>query len=208
MTVFFKIGLTLLIALSNFGAISASSAATILSSSSYFSPLHLKENSFLKEKCFSADSESLESCKELILQDQLDFEVWNQLGRIYYGLENYENAYLSFKYATSLRTDYAIAWSNTCAALNQLQDYEAALNACNKSLDLIPISENSVVDRTFALSNKAIVLYFLGRYQESLETLDQTLSINPDNLEVKLNRLLVLHALKHEKNADNSSLTL
>ncbi|MEM9002146.1 MAG: tetratricopeptide repeat protein [Cyanobacteria bacterium P01_F01_bin.86] len=209
MKVFFRISLVLFLGFISLSTISASQAVptSLLSQHPILEQLK-QDNSFRKECFLKVDLESLASCKHRISQDQSDFEAWNQLGRIYYELESYEEAYLSFQYATSLQSDYAIAWANTCAALNRLQDYEGALSACNKSLDLSSISESSVDERFLAWHNKAIVLYFLGRYQESLDALDKTLSIKPDNLEAKLNRIFVLHALAHNESSKSNNLTL
>ncbi|NEP18505.1 MAG: tetratricopeptide repeat protein [Leptolyngbya sp. SIO4C1] len=210
MKILFKIGLVLLIGLCNLSAVSASRAAPAPTAAQQaVDQENIAQDESLKSVCFSkADLEGLESCKKLVFQDRSDSRVWNQLGRIYYALESYGEAYLSFKYATALRTDYAIAWANACAALNQLQDYERALSACDKSLELVSASETSDDERIVAWNNKAIVLYFLGRYQESLDALDNTLSIKPDNLEAKLNRILVLHALAHEKPSKDNNFVL
>ncbi|MEM0979978.1 MAG: tetratricopeptide repeat protein [Cyanobacteria bacterium P01_H01_bin.58] len=209
MKTLFRIGLALLFSLLIVGSISIVRIDSGSFSLQPFSQQSLGEESSLTEECFHRiDLESLESCKKLALQNRSSVEIWNQLGCIYYGLENYKEAYLSFKYATSVQSDYVTAWANTCAALNQLQDYEQALSACNRSLELSSDSETAIDEKVSAWHNKAIVLYFLGRYQESLDALDETLAIKPDDLEANLNRRLVLHALAHVKELGENDLML
>ncbi|MEM7064304.1 MAG: hypothetical protein AAF572_14205 [Cyanobacteria bacterium P01_B01_bin.77] len=152
----------------------------------------------LKQDCFSmAGAQGLKKCKDLIAQERNNSEAWNQLGRLFYDLENYKEAYLSFMLATHFRTDYAIAWANTCAALSQLQYYKDALDACDKSLSFSFSSKGSVDEKVVALNNKTIALYFLGRYQEALKISDQAIALKPDDSQANINRTVTLHALAH-----------
>jgi|GEM_PF-6606289 len=212
MRIFFTITLILLIELLNFNSIPFAQASPLMISEEHSSNQNLEKIDFLEEACFSeAGVESLEKCKDLIIYDQSNSEAWNQLGRIYYGLESYQEAYLSFKYAASLRTDYTLAWTNMCAALSQLQSYEDALDACNKSLSFGSTSEDSINEKVLTWNNKAIVLYFLGRYQESLEALEEALSLNPDDSQAKFNHRIVkslIHALAHMKMSKDEELML
>lgn len=208
MKILFKISLILLIGLLSLTKIPLAQAAPLTVSEEYSSNQNAKQEDYLAKECFSKIGvEGLKRCKDLIVQDQFNSAAWNQLGRIYYDLESYEEAYLSFRYATSLRTDYAIAWSNTCAALSQLQSYEEALNACDKSLNFSLASEGSINEEVLAWNNKAIVLFFLGRYQESLEALDEALFLKPDDSQAKLNRTVVLHALVHSTSTKDEDFT-
>ena len=164
-------------------------------------------NDFLKEDCFSKlDLEGLDQCKQMILQGQSDSVTWNRLGHIYYNLKNYEESYLSFKYAISLDPNYAIAWANICAALSKLQNHEEALEACNESLNLSSGPDGSIEDKVLAWNNKAIALYALARYQDSIDALDEALSLNPDDFYARLNRTVILHILAHTNNHKNEDL--
>lgn len=208
MRILFRIILILLIGILSLSSTPLVQAAPLVISDEYSSNQNSKQDEFLKEECFSKMGvEGLKRCKNLIVQDQFNSEAWNQLGRIYYELENYQEAYLSFRYATSLRTDYAIAWANTCAALSQLRNYEQALNACNRSLSFSSASKTSIDEEVLAWNNKAIVLYFLGRYQESLEALNEVLSLKPDDSQAKFNRIVVLHALVYAASTKNDDFT-
>lgn len=152
-----------------------------------------------RQKCLSISGEiGLERCRQVLTQDRDDFKVWNRIGRLFFELEDYDRAYLSFMYATHLRADYAVAWANMCAALSQLQSYEKALNACNASLKVSFLAQGTIDEKVLALNNKAIALYLLGRYQESLETSEQALVLKPDDSQATMNREFTLHALAHE----------
>ncbi|MEM1241357.1 MAG: tetratricopeptide repeat protein [Cyanobacteria bacterium P01_H01_bin.26] len=153
----------------------------------------------LEQDCISmTGAQGLKKCKDLIVQDQNNSEAWNQLGRIFYDLENYQEAYLSFMLATQFRTDYAIAWANICAALSQLQYYKDALDACDKSLSVNFSSKGPVDEKVLALNNKTVALYFLGRYQEALKISDQAVALKPDDAQANVNRTVALHALAHK----------
>jgi len=208
MKIFFTISLILLLWLVDLPSIPLAQASTLVTSSNQ----NLETSDFLEVACFSeVRVESLAKCKDLITQDQSNSEAWNQLGLIYYSLESYQRAYLSFKYATSLRTDYTLAWTNMCAALSQLQNYEAALDACNKSLSFASTSEDSINEKVLTWNNKAIVLYFLGRYQESLEALETALALNPDDSQAIFNHHVVqslIHALTHMNRSEDKEFTL
>ena len=208
MRILCRISLILLIGLLSLTVIPWVQAAPVAISDEYSNDQNPKHDYSLEKECFSKIGvEGLKRCKDLIVQDQSNSAAWNQLGLIYYGLESYEEAYLSFRYVTSLRTDYAIAWANTCAALSQLQNYEKALNACDKSLNFSLASEGSIDEEVLAWNNKAIALYFLGRYQESLEALDEALFLKPDDSQAKLNRTVVLHALVHSTSTEDEDFT-
>ena len=160
------------------------------------------------ENCFSTEGlEGLKTCKNLLVQDQNNPEAWNRLGRIFYDLERYNEAYLSFQYATYLQADYALAWANTCAVLSQLQSYEEALDACDKSLSFNLSSQGAVDKTVLALNNKAVALYFLGRYRESLKVSDQALVLKPDDSQAQINRAVTLHALAHTKTSKREGFT-
>lgn len=208
MRILFRISLILLSCLLSLGIVPLVWAAPLVIPEDYSSNQTSNQYDSLRQECFTnIDIESLERCKSLIVQDQTDAKAWNQLGRIYYGFEKYEEAYLAFTYATFLRADYSIAWANTCAVLNQLQDYESALKACNRSLSLSSASEEFTEERALAWSNKAIVLYFLGRYKESIDALDEVLSLDPDDYQAKLNRIFILHVLANTTSSENEDIT-
>ncbi|ESA33891.1 tpr repeat-containing protein [Leptolyngbya sp. Heron Island J] len=153
----------------------------------------------IRQQCLSTvGTNGLHICKSVLIEDRDDSEVWNRLGRLFFDLEKYNEAYLSFMYATHLRADYAIAWANMCAALSQLQSYEKALNACDASLKVSLLAQGSIDEKVLALNNKAIALYLLGRYREALETSEQALVLRPDDSQANINREFMLHALTHK----------
>ena len=202
-----------LILLSGFYCLYSAPMAQASTMTAFEGTMHRQEQeNFLKQTleqdCFSmAGTQGLKKCKDLIDQDQDNSEAWNQLGRIFYDLENYKEAYLSFMLATHFRTDYAIAWANTCAALSQLQYYKDALAACDKSLDFSFSSQGSVDEKVLALNNKTVALYFLGRYQEALKISDQAVALKPDDTQANINRTVALHALAHKTTPQREDFT-
>ena len=50
------------------------------------------------------------------------------------------------------------------------------------------------------LSNKAVVLARLGKYEESLASFDMALEINPNDLDILSNKYLAQDKLKQKKN--------
>ena len=160
-----------------------------------------------KSECFSKlDIAAIEDCKSLIMDNQSDSKIWNRIGHIYYGLEQYEASYLSFKYAVSLDPKYAMAWANVCAALNKNHKHEEALNACDESLNISSELDGSTDEKILALNNKAIALYSLARYQDSISVLDHALSIKPNAVHIMLNRTIILHILDHRIGSSESDL--
>ena len=212
MRLLFGIALTLLVTFFSLAAVPPAYAVNIDKSEDYSHLQQIEQGPLLEqtpgENCFSTEGlEGLKTCKNLLVQDQNNPEAWNRLGRIFYDLERYNEAYLSFQYATYLQADYALAWANTCAVLSQLQSYEEALDACDKSLSFNLSSQGAVDKTVLALNNKAVALYFLGRYRESLKVSDQALVLKPDDSQAQINRAVTLHALAHTTTPKHEGLT-
>ena len=51
------------------------------------------------------------------------------------------------------------------------------------------------------------MLYFLGRYKESIDALDEVLSLDPDDYQAKLNRIFILHVLANTTSSENEDIT-
>lgn len=200
-----KIGLVLLLVLGSFYLeVSEVQAHSINVSESGRSVNQIiRQDSFIqhtvRQECFSeTGQEGLRKCKDVLVQERNDSKVWNRLGRLFFESEKYNEAYLSFAYATHLQADYAVAWANMCAALSQLQSYEQALDACNASLKVSFLAQGPIGEKVLALNNKSIALYLLGRYQEALETSEQALVLSPEDSQANINREFTLHALTNE----------
>ncbi|NEQ99584.1 MAG: tetratricopeptide repeat protein [Cyanothece sp. SIO2G6] len=175
----------------------ASQPDSSVQTSSLEADLNVNSDTF-RHECFSKkDVAGVEGCKNFIATNQADATVWNRLGHILYELEHYETSYVSFQRAIDLQGTYALAWANVCAALNKLGEPQQALNACDTSLQLNSDSSDSVDEKTLALNNKAIALYSLERYQDSIDTLDVALAIKPDDMHLQLNRAIILHVLAY-----------
>ncbi|NEQ95866.1 MAG: hypothetical protein F6K30_03890 [Cyanothece sp. SIO2G6] len=167
------------------------------------------QNLIREEGCFSQFGiKGIKECQNLIEEDQSNSVVWNRLGRILYDLESYEAAYLSFKHAISLSPDYVLAWANVCAALRSLQDYEKALDACDTALHFSSDLDEFINEKVLALNNKAVALYSLARYQDSIDTIDEALALKPDDMYVRLNRMVILHNIAHAYSSTSEDLTL
>ncbi|MEM8604792.1 MAG: tetratricopeptide repeat protein [Cyanobacteria bacterium P01_H01_bin.121] len=156
-----------------------------------------------QQQCFtSTDVQNLDACQCWLRQTPSDLVAWNQLGQIYYGSGHYEAAYRIFQHIIAVDTDDAIAWSNVCAALSQLNDYQQALSACDTALAMNLMAKDAAA-QIVTLNNKAIALYFLGRYPEALNVLESALALDPNDSQARLNSFVVA-ALLHTQTQQDS----
>ena len=92
-----------------------------------------------------------------------------------------------------MRPDYAEAWSNKGATLNQLKRYEEALTHYDRAIGLKP-------DYADALMNKGSTLNELKRYEEALINYDRAIALKPDYAVAWMNKGIALNELKlHEE---------
>jgi tetratricopeptide (TPR) repeat protein len=62
--------------------------------------------------------------------------AWHQLGRLYYGVKEYESAIRAFDYATLIDEDFLGAFMEKAKALERLKKYELAIESYNRTIEL------------------------------------------------------------------------
>ncbi|UYW00402.1 tetratricopeptide repeat protein [Flavobacterium agricola] len=134
--------------------------------------------------------------------------AWHQLGRQYYQLKEYENAYRAFDYATLIDDSFIGAYLEKAKSLEKLKQYRDAidaykitlglddptayaylrigkcyqkLNELDEALDyfLKAVHEDPLLDKAWV----SITNYYsnLGEYNKALEYLDKAISIDSEN---------------------------
>jgi len=85
-----------------------------------------------------ADVWAISSYQRAIALDPRNPQYYFNLGSVYYGLKNYDEAVRFFSNAVSLKTDIPNYHYNLAWAYYQKQDYTQAVNAMQNTLQLIP----------------------------------------------------------------------
>ena len=62
--------------------------------------------------------------------------AWHQTGRLYYGLEDYENALRAFDYASMIDDEFMGAFMEKAKSLERLKRYEEAIESYNRTIEL------------------------------------------------------------------------
>jgi tetratricopeptide (TPR) repeat protein len=62
--------------------------------------------------------------------------AWHQLGRLYYGVKEYENAIRAFDYATLIDDEFLGAFMEKAKALERLKKYDLAIESYNRTIEL------------------------------------------------------------------------
>jgi tetratricopeptide (TPR) repeat protein len=61
---------------------------------------------------------------------------WHQLGRLYYGVKEYESAIRAFNYATLIDEEFLGAFMEKAKALERLKKYDLAIESYNRTIEL------------------------------------------------------------------------
>jgi tetratricopeptide (TPR) repeat protein len=62
--------------------------------------------------------------------------AWHQMGRLYYGLQDYENAIRAFDYATAIDDEFLGAFMERAKAYERLNQYEEAIESYERTIEL------------------------------------------------------------------------
>ena len=62
--------------------------------------------------------------------------AWHQMGRLHYGLKEYEEAIRAFDYATLIDDEFLGAFMERAKALERLKKYEEAIESYNRTIEL------------------------------------------------------------------------
>ena len=150
----------------------------------------------LRKNCFYNNGDyGVLACEKLITTTPNDPEAWNNLGYQYYYAEDYQKALFAYKQAIDLNSKYSLAWANICGLLSQVESYDLALQSCDRAL--LNDSYWGSDGEALAWDNKGNILFYLGRYQESLDAFNHALAANPNYTNASINRSVLLKHLKH-----------
>ena len=104
--------------------------------------------------------------------------AYYELGNIFVGKGQVDSALTCFEHATEILPEYADAWTNLALAYDYKKQYDAALGAYRKSLDLNP-------DNPYTLYNLGLTLGKLGLFKEAVEIFRHAVEIKPDFAEAR-----------------------
>src|SRR5690606_11073891 len=82
------------------------------------------------------NEDAIEYLKKYIDRNPYSEIAWHQMGRLYYGLKDYENAVRAFEYASYIDEDFVGAYMEKGKALEKLKRYEDAIESYNRTIEL------------------------------------------------------------------------
>ena len=82
------------------------------------------------------NKEAVEFLAKYIDKNPYSEIAWHQSGRLYYGLEDYENALRCFDYASMIDDEFMGAFMEKAKALERLKRYEEAIESYNRTIEL------------------------------------------------------------------------
>jgi tetratricopeptide (TPR) repeat protein len=92
--------------------------------------------------------------------------AWHQLGRLFYGVKEYENAIRAFDYATLIDEDFLGAFMEKAKALERLKKYDLAIESYNRTLELDDATSYALlrIGKCYEkLGNKVLALKYFNK---------------------------------------------
>ena len=135
----------------------------------------------------------IEDIYHAVISNPFDVIAWNNLGHRLFDLDHYEEALAAYDHALLIDPDYSLILANRCGVLSILGEYGQALESCD-----LAIKKDQKWGRqgaAIAWDNQGDALFNLERYQESLESFEIALLINPNYQNAKRNREIVQYQL-------------
>jgi tetratricopeptide (TPR) repeat protein len=89
--------------------------------------------------CFEFLDQNLEAIEYLnkyIDKNPYSEIAWHQVGRLYYGVKDYENAIRAFDYSTLIDDEFLGAFMEKAKAFERLNRYEEAIESYNRTIEL------------------------------------------------------------------------
>jgi tetratricopeptide (TPR) repeat protein len=144
--------------------------------------------------------EALAAANRAVALAPQSVEAWNNRSVVLWRMENYPEALAAAERVIGLNPSYAQGWFNYGRILRSLGRNDQALAAYDQArLHYDRRSEPVALSDIWA--NRSAVLWRLQRYQEALESADQAIATNPNNVQAWYNRGVVLLALKQPQAA-------
>ena len=92
--------------------------------------------------------------------------AWHQMGRLYYGIKDYENAVRAFEFATYIDDEFVGAFMEKGKALEKLKRYEDAIESYQRTIELDDPTSYALLrigKSHERLGNKALALKFYNK---------------------------------------------
>ena len=134
--------------------------------------------------------------------------AWHQLGRLHYGLKNYEEAIRAFEYATLIDDEFLGAFMEKAKAHERLKQYEAAIENYNQTLELDDPTSYALLRIGKChekLGNKALALQFFNRTVHEDPLLDKGWIAITDFYVRQKNFTKALHFVNKALSIDNQN---
>ena len=119
--------------------------------------------------CFEFLDQNLEAIKYLNLYiDKSPYSeiAWHQIGRLYYGIKEYENAVRAFEFATYIDDEFLGAFMEKGKALERLKRYKEAIESYERTIELDDPTSYALLrigKSHEKLGNKALALKFFNK---------------------------------------------
>jgi tetratricopeptide (TPR) repeat protein len=107
-----------------------------------------------------------------------DYYLWYQQGLALEQLGEYESALISYQNATNLNPAHSLSLAHKCAVLNQLGNFEAALEACEAALAGDQNWGRTTVG--YGWSQHSAALIGLEDYEAAIASTERALALNSD----------------------------
>jgi tetratricopeptide (TPR) repeat protein len=95
----------------------------------------------------------------------------NALGRLLLRIGRYEEARTEFEQVVAIMPDNALGWRNLASTLFMLEQFDDALDACRRSIEIRPHARS--------LSTLGSILFYLGRYKEAAAAFERGVHLAP-----------------------------
>lgn len=92
--------------------------------------------------------------------------AWHQLGRLFYGVKEYESAIRAFDYATLIDEEFLGAFMEKAKALERLKKYDLAIESYNRTLELDDATSYALlrIGKCYEkLGNKVLALKYFNK---------------------------------------------
>jgi tetratricopeptide (TPR) repeat protein len=119
--------------------------------------------------CFEFLDQNLEAIKYLNLYiDKSPYSeiAWHQIGRLYYGIKEYENAVRAFEFATYIDDEFLGAFMEKGKALERLKRYKEAIESYERTIELDDPTSYALLrigKSHEKLGNKALALKYFNK---------------------------------------------
>ncbi|MGQ7944754.1 tetratricopeptide repeat protein [Flavobacterium sp. WC2509] len=112
------------------------------------------------------NQEAIAYLNKYINQNPYSEIAWHQLGRLFYGVKEYESAIRAFDYATLIDEEFLGAFMEKAKALERLKKYDLAIESYNRTLELDDATSYALlrIGKCYErLGNKVLALKYFNK---------------------------------------------